>query len=221
MKSIILVAFALVAVAVAAPAVEVVYEPVKITESKFVQEPEGSYNYDFKSEDGISRQETGVVKEYLDAENKPQKVIIVRGSYTYYTEEGKPVTVTYYADETGFHAESDVIPKIILVAVALVAVASAIPVDEPEKIVRSSYDQSPEGAYNFLFETEKGINRAETGELKTVTDAENKPQTVVVVRGSYSYTDSEGKVETINYEADEDGYRAQGASIPVAPVARR
>lgn len=65
----------------------------------------------FKSEDGISRQETGTVKEVIDAENKPQKVIVVRGSYTYYTEEGKPVTITYYADETGFHAEGEVIPK--------------------------------------------------------------------------------------------------------------
>lgn len=75
--------------------------------------------------------------------------------------------------------------------------------------------------FSFSFETEKGINRQETGQLKTVVDAENKPQTVVVVRGSYSYTDNDGKVETINYEADEEGYRAQGASIPVAPVARR
>ncbi|XP_026729274.1 larval cuticle protein 1-like [Trichoplusia ni] len=111
MKSVIFVAVALVAVAVAAPTVVDVPEPVKITESKFVQETEGSYTYDFKSEDGISRQETGTVKEVIDAENKPQKVIVVRGSYTYYNEEGKPVTITYYADETGFHAEGEVIPK--------------------------------------------------------------------------------------------------------------
>ncbi|XP_026729269.1 larval cuticle protein 1-like [Trichoplusia ni] len=110
---------------------------------------------------------------------------------------------------------------IILVAVALVAVASALPVEEPEKTVKSNFDVNPDGEYNFGFETEKGINRQESGQLKTVVDAENKPQTVVVVRGSYSYTDNEGKVETINYEADEEGYRAQGASIPVAPVARR
>merc|ERR1712127_845087 len=37
------------------------------------------------------------------------------------------------------------------------------------------------------------------------------------VTGSYSHTDAEGKVYTINYTADENGYRAQGDHLPVAP----
>lgn len=37
------------------------------------------------------------------------------------------------------------------------------------------------------------------------------------VKGSYSYTDAEGKTYTINYEADENGYRATGDHLPVAP----
>ena len=32
-----------------------------------------------------------------------------------------------------------------------------------------------------------------------------------------SHTDAEGKVYTINYTADENGYRAQGDHLPVAP----
>merc|ERR1711911_459511 len=37
------------------------------------------------------------------------------------------------------------------------------------------------------------------------------------VRGSYSHTDAEGNTYTINYVADENGYRAEGEHLPVAP----
>lgn len=39
--------------------------------------------------------------------------------------------------------------QIILAAVALVAVASALPLEEPEKTLRSNFDASPDGQYNF------------------------------------------------------------------------
>ncbi|XP_053602829.1 larval cuticle protein 1-like [Plodia interpunctella] len=109
--------------------------------------------------------------------------------------------------------------KIIFVALALVAVAVAAPAApsntaEPVKILRSEFDQQPEGAYVFSFETENGITQNENGELKQVVDEENKPHTVVVVRGSYSYVNPEGKSETINYVADETGFHAEGDSIP-------
>ncbi|XP_075970558.1 larval cuticle protein 16/17-like [Anticarsia gemmatalis] len=111
---------------------------------------------------------------------------------------------------------------IIVVALALVAVAVAAPsVPEPVQILRSSVDQKPDGGYVFGFETEDGVSRDETGDLKEGVDEEKKPYKVVVVRGSYSYTDPEGKLQTITYLADENGYQAQGDAIPVAPVARR
>ncbi|XP_059059999.1 larval cuticle protein 1-like [Achroia grisella] len=102
----IVVVFALVAVAIAAPP-----EPPKILRSDFDQQPEGGYSFNFETEDGISRNENGELKEALDEENKPHKVVIVRGSYSYTNPEGKPETINYYADETGFHAEGDSIPK--------------------------------------------------------------------------------------------------------------
>lgn len=70
------------------------------------------------------------------------------------------------------------------------------------------------------YETENGINREENGEVKEVFDEEKKPHNVVVVRGSYSYTDNEGVPQTITYFADENGYHAEGDSIP-KPVSRR
>ncbi|XP_041976605.1 larval cuticle protein 1-like [Aricia agestis] len=117
--------------------------------------------------------------------------------------------------------------KVIVVALALVALAAAGPVPdavpEPIKILRSEFDVHPEGGYNYAFETENGIRRDETGEVKEVLDEENKPHSVVIMRGSYSYTNDLGEPETVSYWADETGFHAEGNSIPKAPetVARR
>ncbi|CAG9127117.1 hypothetical protein JYU34_016433 [Plutella xylostella] len=106
----------------------------------------------------------------------------------------------------------------VVLALAL-ACAAAAPVEkEPTKIVRSEFDQQPEGNYVFNFETDDGTARQETGEVKEALDEDNKPHTVVVVRGSYTYVDSEGEPQTITYFADETGFHAEGRTIPVAPV---
>lgn len=43
--------------------------------------------------------------------------------------------------------------QVILVALALVAVVAALPVDEPVPvgIVRSEYNHEPQGGYNFVY----------------------------------------------------------------------
>ncbi|CAB3221381.1 unnamed protein product [Arctia plantaginis] len=110
--------------------------------------------------------------------------------------------------------------SIIFVTFAIVAIAVAAPPEEPYKILRSDFQQQPEGGYVYSFETENGINRQEQGELKEALDEENKPHQVVVVRGSYSYKNNEGQVDTINYFADETGFHAEGDSIPKVPARR-
>ena len=69
------------------------------------------YINSYESEDGSKRQEQGVVKEAFDEENKPHQVVAVRGSYSYPGEDGRPVVVNYSADENGYQAEGDSIPK--------------------------------------------------------------------------------------------------------------
>ncbi|XP_026729270.1 larval cuticle protein 1-like [Trichoplusia ni] len=111
---------------------------------------------------------------------------------------------------------------IILVALALVAVAAASPVDNPAAaIIRSEFNWNPDGTFNYDFETSDGTNREETGVVKEVFDEDNKPHSVVVVRGSYRYINPEGQEEVITYIADEKGFHPEGPSIPVAPVTRR
>ncbi|CAG5040136.1 unnamed protein product [Parnassius apollo] len=119
-----------------------------------------------------------------------------------------------------------IVAVLALVAVASAAVANVRPEGErvyvvPPQTLRSESSQQPDGNYVYSFETENGINRGERGNLKEVLDEEDKPKNVIVVEGSYSYTNPDGKVETVNYVADENGYRAEGDSIPkVAPTRR-
>ncbi|XP_049866015.1 larval cuticle protein 1-like [Pectinophora gossypiella] len=111
--------------------------------------------------------------------------------------------------------------KVVIVALALVGLAAAASVsDEAAQIIRSEFEQTA-GGYVYSYETDNGLSRQETGEVKQALDEENKPHDVVVVRGSYSYTDPEGKPQTITYVADETGFHAEGDSIPKEPVSRR
>ncbi|XP_050342292.1 larval cuticle protein 16/17-like [Nymphalis io] len=114
--------------------------------------------------------------------------------------------------------------KMIIIALAIVAVVAAAPVEKETlqpKILRSEFDQLLDGSYSYSYETENGINLQEKGELKETIDEDNKPHSVVVVRGSFSYTNDQGKLETITYYADETGFHPEGDSIPKVPASRR
>lgn len=65
----------------------------------------------FETENEITRNEVGELKRIKNEEGKEEDVIVVRGSYSYKDNEGNPITVTFYADETGFHAEGAHIPQ--------------------------------------------------------------------------------------------------------------
>ncbi|KAJ2946988.1 hypothetical protein O0L34_g16333 [Tuta absoluta] len=110
MKLVIVAVFAVVAVAVAAPPQSNPQEPIAILRQDFEQSPEGSYNSAYETANGIAAQETGELKAVKDEDNNEQQVVVVRGSYSFADDQGKQHSVSYYADETGFHAESDDLP---------------------------------------------------------------------------------------------------------------
>ncbi|XP_047986225.1 larval cuticle protein 1-like [Leguminivora glycinivorella] len=114
------------------------------------------------------------------------------------------------------------VAALLAVAFAAPPVAFAAPPVEQQvvEILRSDFNQSPDGAYNYAVETQDGVKKEETGEIKVVNDEENKPHNVVVVRGSYSYTDKEGGPHQVTYVADENGYQPQSDDIPKAPHAK-
>ncbi|XP_017785779.1 PREDICTED: endocuticle structural glycoprotein SgAbd-2-like [Nicrophorus vespilloides] len=76
-------------------------------------------------------------------------------------------------------------------------------------IIKYNYDPRPDGSYTYEYETGNGIVANENGYPKG-SDSQVK-------QGSYSYTGPDGNRYTINYIADEDGFRAQGAHLPTAP----
>ncbi|XP_017470789.1 PREDICTED: larval cuticle protein 5-like [Rhagoletis zephyria] len=102
----------------------------------------------------------------------------------------------------------------VIIFACLLAVVVARPNPEAE-IVRLDSDVGPE-SYTYSLETSDGTKKDEAGQLKDVgTDHE-----AIVVQGSFSWKDEKtGEVYTVTYTADENGFRPQGAHLPVAPVA--
>lgn len=71
-------------------------------------------------------------------------------------------------------------------------------------------------AYNFScsYETSNGIRAEEQGFIKNPgTNLEAQ-----VMQGSYSYVGPDGVTYTVRYIADENGFRAEGAHLPVPPA---
>ncbi|XP_055595039.1 cuticle protein CP14.6-like [Uranotaenia lowii] len=120
---------------------------------------------------------------------------------------------------------------VIVLAIAVVAVSGQIrpgpggpfpgpirpaPYGGPEAgavILNQVYEPNPDGSYIYSYETSNGIRAEQRGFLKNP----GTPGEAQVMQGSYSYTGPDGVVYTINYIADENGYRAEGAHIPSAP----
>ncbi|KAK3930096.1 Endocuticle structural glycoprotein SgAbd-1 [Frankliniella fusca] len=82
------------------------------------------------------------------------------------------------------------------------------------KILKQIQEFDPVGIYRVNFETENGIQSAETGSVK---DIQAKEGPVAAKEGSYTYTGPDGVQYTVNWIADEYGFRASGAHLPVAP----
>ena len=102
----------------------------------------------------------------------------------------------------------------LVIVIALALVAMVVAEKEPVQIISSEYDLNPDGSYKYLYETADGTKREEVGTLKQSTNEKNEPQTILVVRGNYVYINKEGYPETVSYSADENGFKAEGDSIP-------
>ena len=63
------------------------------------------------------------------------------------------------------------------------------------------------------YETENGIQASESGELRNAGSQDESN----AVQGSYSFPGPDGVVYTVTYVADDQGYRAEGAHLPVPP----
>ncbi|KAG5887940.1 hypothetical protein JTB14_003035 [Gonioctena quinquepunctata] len=77
------------------------------------------------------------------------------------------------------------------------------------------YDNNPnqgDGSYNYLYETGNGILAEERGFLKGVG-----PEGSQQAEGGFSYTAPDGQRISLQYVADENGFRPVGAHLPTPP----
>ncbi|XP_054287911.1 endocuticle structural glycoprotein SgAbd-8-like [Macrosteles quadrilineatus] len=70
-------------------------------------DPSGVYRSSFQTGDGALVQESGFLRPTND---RTGVVVGKSGSFAYTSPEGKPVSVSYTADEYGFHPVGDVLP---------------------------------------------------------------------------------------------------------------
>ena len=81
------------------------------------------------------------------------------------------------------------------------------------KILRQSQDASPDGSYNYAYETENGIVVDEVGQPGAV----GPEGPAVVVQGSYKFVGADGVTYEVRYTADENGFHPEGAHLPLVP----
>ncbi|KAJ1529680.1 hypothetical protein ONE63_006436 [Megalurothrips usitatus] len=80
------------------------------------------------------------------------------------------------------------------------------------RILSQVQEVDPSGPYKLAYSTENGIQVQEEGSL--IAGAEGG---VIAAQGSYSYTGPDGVQYTVNYIADDNGFRASGDHLPTPP----
>ncbi|CAB3221325.1 unnamed protein product [Arctia plantaginis] len=114
MKSFVVLS-TLVAITCAAPQFQGQYQPqdrypnqvIPILRQEQTINPDGSYQYSYETGNGIAAQEQGYLKN-VGPNNEGAEV--AQGSFSYTSPEGIPISVTYVADENGFHPEGAHLP---------------------------------------------------------------------------------------------------------------
>ncbi|KAG8237862.1 hypothetical protein J437_LFUL017861 [Ladona fulva] len=104
----------------------------------------------------------------------------------------------------------------IALVLALAVAASALPQFTAPRVVQilqKDEVRDEAGNYRLSYVSEDGTKLSESGRL--VPNAEGDDQ-VLVKEGSYSFVTPEGRTYSVQYVADEQGFRPVGEHIPRA-----
>jgi len=106
------------------------------------------------------------------------------------------------------------------VSAPIPVVRTVAPTIAPVAITSSFYNAPGQNLDNlntwgYGFEADNGIKQTASGEMKQVGDEE-----FLVMRGSYQYIGADGLAYQVNWEADENGFRADAPHLPqpVLPI---
>ncbi|XP_049865996.1 endocuticle structural glycoprotein SgAbd-8-like [Pectinophora gossypiella] len=100
----IIILFALVAAAFAAP--QSASEPIPILKQESEINPDGSYQWSYETGNGIAAEEKGALKNAGGEEPSLE----VQGQFQYPSEEGGNIQLTYIANENGFQPQGAHLP---------------------------------------------------------------------------------------------------------------
>ncbi|KAJ8721935.1 hypothetical protein PYW08_004337 [Mythimna loreyi] len=103
--------------------------------------------------------------------------------------------------------------KSFIVAACIVACVYAAGTDKDAQVVSNEYDLTPEGNYQYAYQTSNGIS----GRADAVAKPAGKDEVTLDVSGSNSYTAPDGQVISLVWVANENGYQPQGAHLPTPP----
>ncbi|XP_030747948.1 endocuticle structural glycoprotein SgAbd-2-like [Sitophilus oryzae] len=81
-------------------------------------------------------------------------------------------------------------------------------------IVSESNELNPDGSFSYSYVSGDGSQAQAQGYLKNQGQKDAEAE---VIQGSYSYTAPDGTPITVNWIADENGFRAEGSHIPTPP----
>lgn len=101
---------------------------------------------------------------------------------------------------------------VITLAFVITTLAQQPPYPNPEQaaqILRQSSDISPDGSYNYAYETSNGIYADEQGYPKS--------EEILAAQGQFQYRGPDGQVYRVTYVADENGFQPQGDHLPTPP----
>ncbi|XP_022907042.1 flexible cuticle protein 12-like [Onthophagus taurus] len=102
---------------------------------------------------------------------------------------------------------------ILLVLIATCLVVRGAPQNDASAVVVKSNFDSNLGGYSFEYETSNGIQASENGQILN-QGAENEG---IAVQGQYRYVAPDGVAYSVQYTADENGFRPQGDHLPTLP----
>ncbi|KAK7867374.1 hypothetical protein R5R35_008918 [Gryllus longicercus] len=105
MNTMLLVLSAALALAAARPQRP---EEIPIIKSEYNLNPDGSYQWNYETGNGIKAQETGSLEPADDP--KDGNVVVAQGGFSYTGDDGTPISLSYRADKGGFQPEGAHLP---------------------------------------------------------------------------------------------------------------
>ncbi|GLG94005.1 Larval cuticle protein 1 [Gryllus bimaculatus] len=83
-------------------------EEIPIIKSEYNLNPDGSYQWNYETGNGIKAQETGSLEPADDP--KDGNVVVAQGGFSYTGDDGTPISLSYRADKGGFQPEGAHLP---------------------------------------------------------------------------------------------------------------